>query len=299
MTPSTGSRMGGTRVIGGKTTSALSSEPSLKSIGREISSGSTTSTGFAEKRSIDFRGSPASQTMKPMGKQAKGTKQSAAIISQMREPLPTVEGMTVGKVSPQQQRFVSPLQLPQIRRTEPTYEVESEVMQTRKQRQEVIFSPQLTGYESLTGVTTARQQSTEISKRAEQQRASAIMQDVRRAQTFETARATSQRQTLGITRDVSTLLDTEYGIRQTITPSKTTAQRTVPSTKTTEEPYVFQRTITTTLPPEITNTKVPSGNLPFWGGSSQGDQPLRKGRRAHREVIGIRSSLMSFFGRRR
>jgi hypothetical protein len=149
--PASINRMG-TKIVGGKSVSGLSREPSLRSMGREPTTVSS-SEGFAKSRSIDFRGNPKSETMKPMGEQAKGVKQSATAIQVMREPLPVVEGMTTGKISEVAINvlpYQASLQVPRTtQRTETTIEPELAFSQESQTRRGVMQVPIVSQMQSL------------------------------------------------------------------------------------------------------------------------------------------------------
>jgi hypothetical protein len=86
----TGSRMT-YKTVGGKQTSGLRTEPSLKSMG-ELPGLETGNRGTAQYiRQQDFRGRPLSETMKPMDLSKAQGKQSAIAFQIMTEELPFVE----------------------------------------------------------------------------------------------------------------------------------------------------------------------------------------------------------------
>ena len=94
----TTSRMS-TSVVGGKTVRTLAREPSFKSMGKTESAmprSASTDSSLNIGQRMDFRGSQG--PMKPMS----GVKQAGGMISILSEPLPMVEGMTQGKVMPQE-----------------------------------------------------------------------------------------------------------------------------------------------------------------------------------------------------
>jgi hypothetical protein len=95
-----------TTTFGGKTRTGLAKEPSLQSMGMKES----ITKGAPPKRTgnaVDYRGKPASKTMKPMTRESLGYqgKQAAGGNAILSERLPVAEGMNQGKVLPQQQRF--------------------------------------------------------------------------------------------------------------------------------------------------------------------------------------------------
>lgn len=93
----TGKRVTQEKVIGGRVVSGLAAEPSLKAMG--ISEKPSGLKGRQTFRSVDFRGKPSSERMKPMD--LSKTKQAAGQgLRLLTEELPSVEGMTQGKVTP-------------------------------------------------------------------------------------------------------------------------------------------------------------------------------------------------------
>jgi hypothetical protein len=88
----------------------VAKEPSLASMGFKEAPAAKGSAAKASSRTgsaIDYRGKPASATMKPMTRESLGYrgKQAAGQQAILTEQLPMVEGMTQGKVAPQQYRF--------------------------------------------------------------------------------------------------------------------------------------------------------------------------------------------------
>lgn len=92
-------------MAGGRERMGLAKEPSLASMGIKESIKGAGEKGRPMGQRMDFRGKPVSEKMKPMDKSSLGYRGARAAGSQeliMTEKLPVVEGMTKGKVSPQQ-----------------------------------------------------------------------------------------------------------------------------------------------------------------------------------------------------
>jgi len=276
------------RTIGGKSVSGLSREPSLKS---DSIPAERIKTGFAKQRSVDFRGNPQSSTMKPMGKQAVG-------VSLLREPLPVVEGMTQGKMSPQQRTqsgISSSLSVGAVSVIQPEFEF----AQTSRTRQEQSFVPQsLTRQFSAQVMGTSTRSSMEVLQRSKQDRVTSVFADIGRTSTqgLRNKQDSRREQDVLFGTDSRTIRTPIVSSRQSITtkPTFDTTSRTTSIITTRQTPWIETTLKKTPITPPPTILPFgfnfqPGSNQPAgWGG---------RGRGAHREVINIRSSLLSLFDR--
>ena len=224
-----GAGAGTPRVIsksfGGKTIGGLSKEPSLKSMG--VSEPALKESGKVSVGSrADYRGKAGS--MKPMGefKQA-GTRQIA-----LSEQLPAVEGMTIGRVSPQSQRggvpamFTLPKQLEVVTVTEP----ELEFAQESRRRQDAGLMPAfVSSQRSALEMSRDSMSAMGVESVSRQRNALAQMVDLARDSGLRQREGTEtvMRRELASIREPETIPDifTYVGTRTTITPVTTIITR--------------------------------------------------------------------------
>lgn len=263
-------KVGGMRIVGGKSTPALSREPSLKSMGiREsasLSPGGTTGIKDMGQR-IDFRTQPRG-SMKPFTKMAGGQ----GILS---EELPVVEGATARSGYRYSSSGVVGVTRPQL-----------EFRQDRRQSEMSEFA----SASILSSGITSRIRS---DQRSRQRSDSDILQGMRRASVTEEMQTQASRRKLGsmpVTASVSSIaqgqkprsdilqgmipasrigLDSRSGLR--IDQSFRQDQRQRQETRQIQDQWQIQRPVTTTIPPVSL-----SG---FGGGQSGYDRRVGRGRR--------------------
>jgi hypothetical protein len=263
----------------------LAKEPSLKSMGvseRAASIGKSTLRG---EQVTDFRGKPISERMKPMERGTYGPQgaQAAGQPRLLMEELPKVEGMTQGRVSPQEMRFVSGApSLQQSGRTGVVQVTEPSLAFTQERRQQ-----QFARVIPVVSVTPAAMVSSAVESRtwqgvsqaARQAQITSVIPSFGQTTEARTTQASRQASTRDYTRDLITTPIIRTGLITSFTPFQTTDTRTTQTTKTSQ--------ITETKPYKDTWTKPwgetfieRGGGGGAWPGGASGATPGRHPRRA-------------------
>lgn len=268
-----------TRVVGGKVTSALAKEPSLKSMGAKESYAKQ-SGGYAIGQRADYRGQ--AQPMKPLyGSKTKQAATASQII--LTEPLPVMEGARrLPSQIPVQAQIITPvspkLEFAQVQSVEELQAVTPDTIR---------YQPQIVAH----GVTA-------ISQQQKQQRVESTISAIRRSESqiqqkvVEQQKRTEQRKTTEPTtlRIPSKEFTTTPVERVTTTPSRVTTPRTAdllittPATTTTPRPIE-----TPQIKPKIVPTREPTPpfipTLP--SAASGGSGGLRTGARRFTERFAV------------
>jgi len=263
----------------------LAKEQSLKSMGVSERAAPVGKSTLRGEQVTDFRGKPVSERMKPMERGTYGPQgaQAAGQPRLLMEELPKVEGMTQGRVSPQEMRFVSGApSLQQSGRTGVVQVTEPSLAFTQERRQQ-----QFARVIPVVSVTPAAMVSSAVESRtwqgvsqaARQAQITSVIPSFGQTTEARTTQASRQASTRDYTRDLITTPIIRTGLITSFTPFQTTDTRTTQTTKTSQ--------ITETKPYKDTWTKPwgetfieRGGGGGAWPGGASGATPGRRPRRA-------------------
>jgi hypothetical protein len=259
-------RITGTKVVGGRTIPSLGTEASLRSQGINPSgvSGETGAGNIGQR--YDFRGRPASETMKPMGKSGAGVQAAGLESLVMTESLPDIASASAPKSI--QQQFIGAPSLRQEQRIGTVQVIEPYLTFSQQQERRTLptvlqaTSPVITSASRSVPVQTTSSVSDVISLPQREEKTAPISSfalDTFRSPYSESTPEVSQRSR----QDVTTVPDITRITRVDQTEIQT------PRTTFDKIPYSPQLPIVTPIPP----TGLPSV---FGGGGSGGSAQTRQ-----------------------